>query len=253
MAHPNSVGRTAAIGIIALISLAHQKRIGQLPALTLGALLFATIVWTVSRTAMAACIAGVLVMFVDQLRSRGGLNLIVAGTFSAMIAVFALGMIGKEDRLTDKIVGSVSKTGDAAELATGTGRVEIWAETIRLVGERPVTGYGFGAGPELLLDFSQSPHNMYLHAAVIGGVAAGALMVIIGLWLVNICMTGDYKIVRALAVFVLISGLFEETVLETFPGPATLAWLVCCLHPLRMPRSPRPQQHARSELRPVVS
>jgi hypothetical protein len=32
-----------------------------------------------------------------------------------------------------------------------------------------------------------------------------------------------------LAVFMLISGLMEDTVFETFPGTSTMLWMACCL------------------------
>ena len=74
------------------------------------------------------------------------------------------------------VLSVVTKTGDVTELTSATGRTEIWAEAIRLIGERPLTGYGLNSSPALMEDFSYHTHNLVLHATFSGGVVAGLLV-----------------------------------------------------------------------------
>ncbi|QDT12598.1 O-Antigen ligase [Planctomycetes bacterium K23_9] len=232
-AHPNSVGRTAAIGLLASAALWRDRRISTPIAFWLVLAFSVTIAFTISRTVIGGTGIALAALFMDRLKTRAGIQWMMLGGFVGLLALFLLIASGNEGDTIAKLAGSVSKTGDSTELTTGTGRVAIWAEAIRLISEKPITGYGFGAAQALMLDFSQSTHNMFLHAAMVAGVVAGALMICLALWLVNVAFAGEFRPISALAIFVLISGLFEDTVLETFPGPATLSFFVCCLCPLR--------------------
>ncbi|MGB7345830.1 MAG: O-antigen ligase family protein [Pirellulaceae bacterium] len=235
-AHPNSVGRTAAIGLLASVALWRDRRISSPITFWLIAGFALTIVFTLSRTVMIGTVIALGMMFLDRLKTRAGLQWILLACFGGLLVIFLLVASGNEGDTIARMAGSVSKTGDTTELTTGTGRVDIWAEAIRLISEKPVTGYGFGAAQSLMIEYSQSTHNMFLHAAMVAGVFAGGIMICLALWLINVMINGQFRPVSALAVFILISGIFEDTVLETFPGPATFSFFVCCLCPLQRSR-----------------
>jgi len=230
--HPNSVGRTAAIGFLCVAALWRERGLSTPVAFALLILFAMTIVFTLSRTVMAGTAIAVGVLYLDWLKTKAGIQWLLVGAFVGLLGIFFLIASGNEGDTLSKFAGSVSKTGDTSELTSGTGRVDIWAEAIRVIGQQPITGYGFGAAQELLVDYSQATHSMFLHAAMISGVFGGGLMICLAIWLLHVGFNGQFRPISALAIFIFISGLVEDTVMETFPGPATLVFYVACLCPM---------------------
>jgi exopolysaccharide production protein ExoQ len=231
MAHPNSVARSVIIGGLIAASFALRKELSW--ALSVGLLMLFgwNAILTKSRTAIAGGIFGGIALMADNLRSRTGVVLIGVGIILAISSVFYLFATGNEARLVDRVVGLVSKSGDTSELTSGTGRTDIWMEALRHIAIRPLLGYGLNAGPVLLIDHSQATHNAILHATMSGGLIAGVIMIGLQLWTLWLAFYSPNLLVRSLCVFMVISCLTEDTVLETFPGPCTLVWFACCLLP----------------------
>ena len=232
MSHPNSVGRSAAITLLVLFAVRKVQLLTSPSTIILVGFLALTLAFTVSRTSMASVAIGLAFLHLDKVRSRSGIQLLALGAIGFLSVVFLLIMTGSEGALGEKVVGSVAKTGDASELTSGTGRAEIWAETIRLIKEKPLTGYGIGAAQDLLDEFSQSAHNMVLHAGMISGVGGMLMMLALIIYLIRIGFRGKNRIVAAIAMLLVVSGMLEDTVLETFPGPGTLLFYLCCMYPL---------------------
>jgi O-antigen ligase len=226
------VGRTAAVGLLAATALWRDRRISTPITFWLILIFVLTIGFAISRTVIVGTLLALALLFLDRLKTRAGIQWLLLLSIAGLLMIFLLIATGNEGSTLSKLAGSVSKTGDTAELTSGTGRAVIWAESIRVISEKPLTGFGFGAAQELLLDYSQSTHNMFLHAAMISGVFGAGLMVCLALWLLNVSFNSQFRAVSALAIFVLVSGFFEDTVLETFPGPATLSFFIACLCPL---------------------
>ena len=233
MSHPNMVGRSAGVGILISFGLWRNRKITLMLFGVLLAMFAVTLIYSVSRTAMIATFIGLITMHLQQFKTRDGLRVIAAGLFFLLVGVIALGMTGKEATVLEKFGSSVSKTGDSRELTTGTGRSEIWLASIDLIKESPVTGYGFGAAQELLEDHSQSTHNIVLNAALISGVVGGIIMFGLYILLFFIAVNSRIPAIATLAVFLMVSGLVEDTVLETFPAAGTMMWILCCLLPIR--------------------
>jgi hypothetical protein len=185
-----------------------------------------------SRTAILAGVFGVAVLFLDYLRGRVGVSAIAMIALLGVVGVTAIYATGREDQFVGKVLEKVSKSGDAEEITSGTGRSEIWAKAVSLILERPVIGHGFNAAPILMLEYSQATHNAVLHAALAGGVIAGALMAGVLLWNVCLVFIGDHLLIRAFSAFTILSCLTEDTVLEIFPGPCTIVWMTCIFYPV---------------------
>ncbi len=60
---------------------------------------------------------------------------------------------------------------------------------------------------------------------------AGCVTILLLLWNLGLLLTSPNLFIRALCMFLLISGIFEDTILDTFPAPATLLWLVTLFWP----------------------
>lgn len=241
LGHPNAIARAAVLSSLIVVAIGRWRgrENGGLRgsfwspgAAAVHLLTLATLYATVSRTAVVAGAAGVAMMVLDRLWSRRGAALGIAGLAALLIAV-GFGWMWRDHaaRTGGGVVGAVTKTGDVSELTTATGRTEIWTEAIRLIAGRPLTGYGLNSAPVMLEDFSYHTHNALLHAAFSGGIVAGAVMALLLLWNAVFGLTDREAWVRGITAFLLVSCLFEDTVLETFAGPPTIVWMVVLLMP----------------------
>ncbi|PHQ34662.1 O-antigen ligase family protein [Rhodopirellula bahusiensis] len=231
-AHPNAVGRAMVLGGIATMYLVRRGTLQLNVAVPLAACfaLAAYLAW--SRTALVAGAFGMGILFLDRLTSRLGVSAIALIALLGVVGVTSIYATGREDHFVGKILAKVSKSGDAEEITSGTGRSEIWAKGISLIANRPIIGHGFNAAPSLMLEHSQATHNAVLHASLAGGLIAGALMACLLLWNVYLIFGGEQLLLRAFSAFTVLSCMTEDTVLETFPGPCTMVWLACIFYPV---------------------
>ncbi|MEM6690580.1 MAG: O-antigen ligase family protein [Planctomycetota bacterium] len=230
VAHPNSVSRSACLGLIMAIYLYRTRVLSWRYSIFLILVFLIAIYMSFSRTAILASGLALIVLVARQLQSRIALMSVTFAVMTGILLLMSLVAFGREDIVVDKVLAKLSKSGDVEEITSGTGRAQIWGKAVELIGERPLIGHGFNAAPTLMEDFSQSTHNAVLHASLAGGVLAGGLMFVLLLWNVNILLTTDHILIRSITMFLLISCLMEETVLETFAGPCTATWLLGILY-----------------------
>jgi O-antigen ligase len=245
--HPNSVARSAMLALLISSYLLGQTKLPKTIGIPLLLLEIASVLFAKSRTVMLGGFFAIGVMIFERLKSRAGLALATSFAAFGFVGLLALAAVGQEDRVVGKLIESVSKSGDAEELTSGTGRIDIWNRAVELIAERPLTGHGFGAAVVLMVDHSQSTHNSILHASMIAGVGGGILMLAIYAWMVWVFLSTNNAFIRGAITFLMISGLMEETILETFPGPATMIWLACCLYPVST--SPMTSRNGDNEVR----
>ncbi len=234
--HPNSVARSTMISTLLSIYLYRAREL----SLTFTMFFLFVFVWvgclTMSRTALIAGVVGGAVLFADRLTLRAAVTAVVGACVAGLLGLIIFIAAGNENRVFKKIIGMVSKTEDGSDLVTGTGRTMIWAEAASFIAKRPLRGYGLNSAPVLLVDHSQSTHNAVMNATLSGGVFAGLAMAALLAWNAWNAVNSANLLVRCLCVFLFLSCLTEDTVLETFPGPCTLLWYVCLFVPVLMPR-----------------
>ncbi len=230
--HPNGVGRTGAIGLLILVYFYRSKRITHLFLfLTLAAAFAGAVYLARSRTAIAGCVLGIAALYLDHwLRPRTIMAVAIA-LMAGLVLVFGLLGMGKADGLEEKLVTMIAKTGNAEEITSGTGRNLIWARAIELIWQKPLQGHGFGSAVILMDDMLQSTHNMVLHVAMVSGLIGGLALVSLIAWMVCVCLPYPNRLVSASVVLILVCGLMEDTILETFPASTTLLWETTCLAP----------------------
>ncbi|MEM6363076.1 MAG: O-antigen ligase family protein [Planctomycetota bacterium] len=231
-AHPNAVGRAMVLGILLTLYL---NRIGQfrLPlTMTLTACFgyAAYLAW--SRTAIVAGAVGMVILFLDRIVTRVGIAGVVLLGLIALAGLSSIYVLGYEDEIVGELLVKVSKTGDADEITSGTGRADIWSRAFELIAERPMIGHGFNAAPSLMIDHSQATHNAVLHATLATGWLGGGLMLSLLMWNLYLVLRCDSLLVRSLSAFTVMSCLTEDTILETFPGPCTIMWLITIIAPM---------------------
>lgn len=124
-----------------------------------------------------------------------------------------------------------------------SGRDEVWRATVDLIDRRPVAGYGFGTGDQLLRPgrFAHfagfTPHNGYLQILLeLGAVGALLLLAPLALGLRRVLgLLRQRSVAPEIAAFgaVLVGGLLDgvfEDVFEAAGSPfAPLIWLSCAV------------------------
>jgi O-antigen ligase len=238
LGHPNALGRSGCVFVILALTFYRNSRISFIFTVAGCLFGFATIRASLSRTALIACIAACMLLVRDWFRSK--YVLIASGPFVLLICVLIAYVehIRGFDNIFNDLAISVSKTGDAEEITSATGRTEIWAESWRLIMQRPVFGWGTGTSPILLPDFSHQTHNILLNPMLGMGLGAGLVVLI---WLLiniaNAIRTGE-PLIAAVTLLTIVSGLTENTILPTFPEVCTLSWLIISFWPYLRDETP---------------
>ncbi|MGN6546293.1 MAG: O-antigen ligase family protein [Aureliella sp.] len=234
MSQPNHTGRAAMLG---LILAAYFFRLPSAPrrlCLVLAAMFVVAGILAMSRTALLAAAICLVILNLDLVLTRAGIALASLAGVGALGGLFVLAAAGRDEMITQKVLGALTKTGEVEEFTSLTGRSEIWRRTTELIQQRPLQGWGLGAAKIVLVDHLQSTHNILLHPTLAAGIGAGLLTLGLLVWnLINV-FTCPQLIIRALSAFLLISGLSEDTIYETFPGACTVLWLTCCLWPVML-------------------
>jgi exopolysaccharide production protein ExoQ len=231
LGHPNALGRSASLLAILLIAGYRQGHYPLWITVFGGAFGLLSLLESFSRTAMVACFASILFFNRDWLRSRLFLVLLGPAVFVGMAAVLYTDNRYGLDRGIQKVLVGSSKTGDAEEITSATGRTIIWAESWKLIKQSPITGYGSGTSPLLLENYSHHTHNILLNPMLSMGLLGGLIVLV---WLmINIktAFTTTTDTIGAIVSFILISGLTENTILSTYPETCTLSWLIASFWP----------------------
>ena len=230
MAHPNTLGQYA--GLLIVIGVALAARYRQVSVWRWGVILLAAaaLVSSLSRTSLLATMVATAFVFRKKLLQRQYLFpavcLLVIGTIGVMFASMwtDLGLY-----LESKLV-MLSKTGDAEELTSATGRVDIWAYAIHLIGERPLTGYGAATSKFYLSEFSHYTHNLILNVAFSTGVIGGLAAICMCFGRIVSLFRRYHLVADALVVFILVNGLFENVIFSILAGMPTIVWTIAlCL------------------------
>jgi exopolysaccharide production protein ExoQ len=230
--HPNSVARSTVLGFVLSVYLLRTKEIPLLLGVGLLVIFGYGTMLTQSRTATIAGLLAIALLYSDKLKSRTVVAAATIGAVGLILALFSLFAAGQEDQLIDSVIDKITKSGNATELMTGTGRTQIWAESIRLIGMRPLIGYGFNAGPVLLFNYSQSNHNSIIYATMSGGLLAGILMICLQLQVAWNTISCPNLLIRGVSAYLCISCMIEDTIFENTPGPGTILWYACILAPV---------------------
>jgi exopolysaccharide production protein ExoQ len=232
LSHPNGIGRFAMLAIIVAgaIVRANTKRWWLLAIIL--PLALATLYEAKSRTSVIAGAAAMLAVTGSVLFSRQAIVIGLAGGAAGLGLVLLFSLRDGEDVAGRAVVAATTKTGSTEELTSGTGRTEIWSYVLSdLVPKRPWTGYGSGTSPLLLEEFSSHTHNILLHPLLDAGVPAMLLVfMLLVIGAIRDLPSRD-PLARGVMAFTLVSGFFEDTILSTFPDPATLLWLIVLLGP----------------------
>lgn len=154
-----------------------RRRCAALAVLAIGC---ALIVWTGARGAMAALILASLVAMPFFRRLRlAALPIAAAASAGALAGALVPPLapfMGSERMIRTEI----PPEGSPPDHGLLSGRVELWQETVRAIGERPVFGHGEAQIHELsevvAAMYTLHPHNLLLQSLLAWGVAGTILL-----------------------------------------------------------------------------
>jgi O-antigen ligase len=158
--HPNTLGKETAIAT--LIAL-HRIRLTSSGAAKIcwalaGIGLLSALAATVSKTSLGAFVIACLIYFLAGKHSMRA----KAASVVLVVLVAAAGFA-----LLSPQLENYSRQQHGAALETVSGRLPLWQDTIEMIRERPVTGYGFLSfrdyGPQLFNVRVVHAHNEWLH------------------------------------------------------------------------------------------
>ena len=209
--HPNILGKEMATFICLCLPLAlvrNQRR----AAFVLASLAFLIIVATQSRTSLGAtllCLSLPILLRAEVAKPLTGLVMIVTGM--AMVAI-AIGFVPDIRSILD----GASRTSDASEIFTLTGRTELWGFVWGRILEAPMLGHGFGAAEAVLSaqwwgapDAGVGAHNTWLQSLLIVGVIGTIPFIWFHVELLLRLRAKQPSMTRFLSTYLLILGLTE--------------------------------------------
>jgi len=179
--NPNTLGAIAAMGGVGAVGefLSNRSHVRTLQDMK----------QPLADMVLAEILAGLCAFGVVLSTGRGAMLALLAGV-SVLLFIFGL---GRGIAATATLIGGVVFTGAiaaAAGLIPGpsffqsvdlSGRGVLWRSIMRALGERPLFGYGPGAGKDILAEFVPSgsrykgsaPHSSYLRMFFVGGLVGG--------------------------------------------------------------------------------
>lgn len=235
LAHPNAIAAEASVALIVCFAVMRDRRQGhsidqwsKLGWALLMMLIFATLYATMSRTAVLAVIAALVMLMFDKLYGRRGV-LILVGAVTLGLGSLSITMLTTTESVSDSAVAAVTKSNNVEELTSLTGRTDIWAEAISLILERPLTGYGLDSAASVMSEKSVGTHNLFLNVVFSTGVITGIFMLLLLGATLYLAFASRNPLFRGIATFVLISGLVDDTLFASFPCPITFLWIAMLL------------------------
>lgn len=242
LAHPNTLGQISGLTIVlGLLFYREPETRSWLKAFLVLAAAGALIA-SLSRTSLLATVVAIMVVFRNYIFQREYAMTAIALAVAGLITLMAASMFTDvEGKIVSKL-DMLSKSGDASELTSATGRTEIWAKTIQLLGERPLFGYGAATSKYWLQEYSMHTHNLILNIAFSTGLLGG----LVGVWMCfeRICklFVARHAFSDAIIVFVLVNGLFENVLFSILCGLPTIMWTIGLAMPAieQIENDPRP-------------
>lgn len=161
--HPNTLGVLCAFATFFAMAKAAASRKFRTRWIVIAALTLIALYLTKSRTALAATMIALGVLW--TLRASWAWRL---GLTAMSISLLAATILGSLIFQIDAVSGAIDAAllGRSEEVTTLTGRTPLWAELNRDISERPLAGYGFGSfwTPDVLYRVKQNQGWQIPHA-----------------------------------------------------------------------------------------
>ncbi len=209
--HPNILAKEMAtfICLFLPLALACGKRRS---AFLLVALAFCVLVVTQSRTSLGAMLIALALPLLLRPQVARPLTFLSAALIGLTSLAVAVGFVPD----LQSILNGASRSSDASEILTLTGRTELWGHVWNKILEAPLFGHGFGSAGAVLSrewwgapDASVGAHNAWLQSLLAVGVAGTIPFLFYHVALIRRWLTDTRSLTRLLTPYVLVLGMTE--------------------------------------------
>lgn len=211
-----------------------------------------------SRSPPLAFLIAVFVSMVLYYKPFGRMSLLIS--IVGCMVILPMFYFVLEQGVSQSVLAGLSRTGQATEISTLTGRVEIWTVVFELISQKPYLGHGLGSGVIIIreafegtnLDIVHS-HNLPMHMAYSMGVG-GAVVISLLIFTIFIrAYRTEDLMVLMVVIFLFMSNITETSILTNRPSFVTFLFLLlaCRLLSLRS-KDKSARRKADSENKPSV-
>lgn len=170
---PNGLGSMTSMSLIfAILYYKTMSQTARVLALISVPLALVCLIMSDNRMSMLTLVICVTIWLTAKGNKAANILLLgLAGSFVLLLFLSA----------PDVILSGLSRSGDVEEIATGTGRSQIWAVVLEMIGQKPVFGHGYASSTFILptdprlFSVAAHAHNMYLEILFSGGIISFVL------------------------------------------------------------------------------
>lgn len=210
---------------------------------------------SVTVIALSALIVFAAVVLLMKGRRRLGALIIGSGLF--------VGIIATENSVSDKLRTVLTGNRSDDETAFHDDRIAFWLAHTKMIETKPLIGFGTGLEASDRKPFYEmiglpdikrmyEAHNMYLQAAVEGGIVAGLGILLCLLWLARLILTSKrlflpqrFQLI-ATTIFIGLAGLTQNALQDSEVRFVFLGFvgvtLYLCIRPHNLPLSSKTQK-----------
>ena len=249
LAHANTLGQYSGLTFVLAVILGFSYKKRNIFIFAVGILALGALFSSFSRTSLMACGLSLLVGYRHIYLKK---KLIPTYLFIGVAGLLCLLVLSTQMDLGEKIASKLqllSKSDDTEELTTATGRLDIWAHAIRLIQERPATGYGAATQASYFQEFSLYTHNLLLNITFSAGIFAGITGLLMLLGRLRAMIYYGHPLADTIIAFIVINGLFENVIFSTLAGLPTMLLVLALAWPL-LADDPSVAFLSRSEIKP---
>lgn len=248
LGQPNTLGRFAMCSVVLMFGMAIDGHLKWRWFLAVGFCATWVGMESMSRTPILAAAVAMIFLGTLWMRRERWPFLMLVGSSSIVVLLIALQFSPWLQSLGDRVIQKFTKTGDVEEVTTLTGRTQIWERAWELTWEKPALGHGGGSTPILLEKLSGHAHNVILDVMVNLGVGAGAIVVLLFLWLIYHAIQLPEATFRGATIFLCLVGMAERLLFGPIPEALTYLWIAMLFWSLQLERS----RGAQKRIAPVV-
>ena len=229
LGHPNNLGVNSAASMLLMLILLRRNKIQWFIVLGWASVWLLTSYFCLSRTSFALTLLGAMIINRDRIMQLDFIKLAITAMVIGLMGTIYLAGTGALQERIDDTFSSASKSGDADELTSLTGRSEIWKHGIEEISEMPFTGYGYGCQRFVMEDHHYHCHNIVLNACLGSGIFAGFAIISLILYLMyNFTVTSELFVLAFTPIFVL-GGLIESMIYSPAPSFEMVAFFALVL------------------------
>ncbi len=183
-----------------------------------------------TRGAVLGLVCAVVAMAFQRLR-LAWLGLFIALLLIPTIGAWVLASPDPQNFLSNE-AAKLSRSGGTSELTSFAGRTAIWGFALDQIGNRPITGYGYGAGARVLVEkyatrwgeTTGSAHNAFIQTTLDLGLVGGGLLVAVFAWSFVSLFRSPHPFRDGMFILVLVTCLLESAVSKA-ANAIVLIWM----------------------------